>query len=59
MNIYTVRKATQGFANYLIKNNKSKGIAIAYDSRIKSDVFAKEAPVFWRPTVLRYIYIKN
>lgn len=43
MNIYTVRKATQGFANYLIKNNKSKGIAIAYDSRIKSDVFAKEA----------------
>ena len=33
MNIYTVRKATQGLANYIIKNNgQAKGVAIAYDS---------------------------
>ena len=34
MNIYTVRKATQGLANYIVKNNaQEKGVAIAYDSR--------------------------
>ena len=34
MNIYTVRKATQGLANYIIqKGFQSKGVAIAYDSR--------------------------
>lgn len=43
MNIYTVRRATQGFANYLIKNTDNPTMAIAYDSRIKSDVFSKEA----------------
>lgn len=44
MNIYTVRKATQGLANY-IKEQKGeeKGVAIAYDSRIMSPEFAKEA----------------
>ncbi len=44
MNIYTVRKATQGLANYinsLKKDNAS--VAIAFDSRIKSDIFAKES----------------
>ncbi len=40
MNIYMVRKATQGLANYL---GAGKSVAISYDSRIKSDVFAKEA----------------
>ena len=41
MNIYTVRKATQGLANYIIKNNgQEKGIAIAYDSRCMSPEFA-------------------
>lgn len=44
MNLYTVRKATQGLANY-IKQEKGekKGVAIAYDSRNMSKEFAKEA----------------
>ncbi len=42
MNIYTVRKATQGLADY-IKEVGGKSAAIAYDSRIKSDLFAREA----------------
>ena len=42
MNIYTVRKATQGVADYINANFKDGSIAISYDSRIKSDVFAKE-----------------
>jgi len=41
MNVYTVRKATQGLANYLLKHS-GKSVAIAYDSRNKSDVFAKQ-----------------
>ncbi len=44
MNIYTVRQATQGLANYIISQNaQDKGVAIAYDSRIMSPEFAKEA----------------
>ncbi len=43
MNIYTVRKATQGLADYLNESEKAPSVAIAYDSRIKSDLFAKEA----------------
>lgn len=44
MNIYTVRKATQGLANYIIKQGtKDKGVAIAYDSRNMSPEFADEA----------------
>ncbi len=44
MNTYTVRKATQGLANYIIKQGgKDKGVAIAYDSRRKSPEFADEA----------------
>lgn len=44
MNIYTVRKATQGLANYIIKaGEQKKGVAIAYDSRRMSPEFAKEA----------------
>lgn len=44
MNVYTVGKATQGLANYLKKSGKSNlSVAVAYDSRIKSDVFAKHA----------------
>ncbi len=42
MNIYTVRKATQGLADY-IREVGGESAAIAYDSRIKSDLFAKEA----------------
>ena len=44
MNIYTVRQATQGLANYIVsENGQAKGVAIAYDSRIMSPEFAKEA----------------
>lgn len=43
MNIYTVRQATQGLANYLNKNFGDPSVAISFDSRIKSDIFAKEA----------------
>lgn len=44
MNIYTVRKATQGLANYILSlNGQDKGVAIAYDSRIMSPEFAAEA----------------
>lgn len=44
MNIYTVRKATQGLANYILKQGgREKGVAIAYDSRRKSPEFADEA----------------
>lgn len=43
INIYTVRKATQGLANYLKKHTENPRVAIAYDSRIKSDTFAKTA----------------
>ena len=43
MNIYTVRKATQGFADYLNAHYRTAAVAISFDSRIKSDVFAKEA----------------
>ena len=44
MNIYTVRRATQGLANYIIKmNGQDKGVAIAFDSRHMSPEFADEA----------------
>ena len=44
MNIYTVRKATQGLANFIIKENAAdRGVAIAYDSRRMSKEFADEA----------------
>lgn len=44
MNIYTVRRATQGLANYIIKQGaQDKGVAIAYDSRFMSPQFADEA----------------
>ena len=44
MNIYTVRKATQGLSNFIIKENaQDKGVAIAYDSRNMSPEFAQEA----------------
>lgn len=44
MNIYTVRKATQGLANFIIRGQaQGKGVAIAYDSRNMSPEFAEEA----------------
>lgn len=43
MNIYTVGQATQGLANYLNEAFENPSVAIGHDSRIKSDVFAREA----------------
>ncbi len=43
MNVYTVRRATQGLANYVKASFSQPSVAISYDSRIKSDVFAKAA----------------
>ena len=57
MNIYTVRKATQGLANYLNRQGAKTGVAIAYDSRIKSDVFAREsAAVLAANGLTAYLY---
>ena len=43
MNKYTVGKATQGLANFIVKNNvQDKGVVIAYDSRIMSDEFSEQ-----------------
>ena len=44
MNVYTVRKATQGLANYIIKKGaQHKGVALSFDSRNRSEEFAREA----------------
>jgi len=43
LNIYTIRRATQGLSDYVNDSYKNGSVAIAYDSRIKSDVFAKAA----------------
>ena len=43
MNVYTVAKASQGLANYLKNNFAAPSVVIGYDSRIKSDLFAKVA----------------
>lgn len=57
MNIYTVNQATQGIADYLNAEFDSPSVAIAYDSRINSDVFAKEtAGVFAANGIKVYIY---
>ncbi|MBP0979324.1 MAG: phospho-sugar mutase [Oscillospiraceae bacterium] len=57
INIYTVRKISQGLANYLNNNYKNPSIAIAFDSRIKSDEFAKTAAcVFAANKIKVYIF---
>ena len=59
LNIYTVRKASQGLANYILNNFKpeERVLAISYDSRINSDVFAKAAAgVFAANGIKAYIY---
>lgn len=57
MNIYTVRRATQGFADYINEAFENPSVAIAYDSRIKSDTFAKAAAgVFAANGIHVYIY---
>lgn len=54
INAYTIRKATKGLANYLIKNNLKNGVAISYDNRFGSIEFAYEAA-----KVLAYNGIKS
>ena len=58
MNIYTVAKASQGLANYILcEYSDNHSIAIAYDSRIKSDLFSKTAAeVFAANGIKVYIY---
>ncbi|HIV50387.1 MAG TPA: phospho-sugar mutase [Candidatus Faecalibacterium intestinipullorum] len=58
MNIYTVGKASQGYAQYLLKKKKENlSVAIAYDSRIKSEEFARRAAeVFAANGIRAYIY---
>ncbi len=57
MNIYTVRRATQGFADYLNQEYSSPSVAVSYDSRIKSDVFSKAAAEVLAANGIRvYIY---
>lgn len=43
MNVLTVAKASQGLANYLLKNYERPSVVIGFDSRLKSDIFAQEA----------------
>lgn len=43
LNIYTIRRATQGLVNYVKQEYNGGSVAISYDSRIKSDIFAKAA----------------
>lgn len=57
MNIYVVRQATQGLAEYLLNNFKTPSVAIAYDSRNNSEKFAKEtASVLAANGIKVYIY---
>ncbi|MCL2874083.1 MAG: phospho-sugar mutase [Defluviitaleaceae bacterium] len=59
MNVYTVRRATQGFANYILgkKGAKDKGVVIAYDSRRMSPEFALEtALVFNGNGIKTYLF---
>lgn len=57
MNVYTVAQATQGLAQYVLSRSDKPSVAIAYDSRIKSDLFARTtAEVFAANGVKVYIY---
>ncbi len=58
INIFNVRKCTQGLANYIIQKGKqNRGVAIAYDSRLYSDVFALEsALILCKNGIKVYLY---
>ena len=57
MNIYVIRRATQAVADYLNETDLPKTVAIGHDSRIKSDVFAREAAaVFAANGITAYLY---
>ena len=59
MNIYTVGRATQGFADYLVKNFENPSVAIARDSRNKGELFVKTtAAILAANGVTSYVYPK-
>lgn len=60
INIYTVRKATQGLANYICKKNgQEKGVVIAYDSRNNSKEFSKETALVLNANGIKTYLFKN
>ena len=60
MNIYTVRKATQGLANYILKVGAAdRGVAIAYDSRNMSPEFADEAALCLNANGINEVALMN
>lgn len=60
MNLYTVKKATQGLANYICsKNGQDKGVVIAYDSRNNSKEFSKQAALVLNANGIRTYLFKN
>ena len=60
MNIYTVRKATQGLANYICsKNGQTKGVVIAYDSRNNSKQFSHEVSLVLNANGIKTYIFKN
>ncbi len=57
LNVYTIRRATQGLADYVNEAFSNAAVAISYDSRIKSDVFAREAAAVLAANGIKaYIY---
>ena len=57
MNVYIVNKTTQGISQYVNENFENPSVAIAYDSRIKSELFAREsAKVFAANGIKVYLY---
>ncbi len=59
MNRFTVSKASQGVANYLLKNYQNPSIAIAYDSRLLSDEFAKVAAITYASSGVKVYLFKE
>ena len=59
INIYTIRRVSQGIANYLIDNNlHNKGVVVIYDTRISSYIFAKEtALTFAANNIKTYMFL--
>lgn len=60
MNLYTIRKATQGLANYIcLKNAQEKGVVIAYDSRNNSKEFSKETALVLNANGIKTYLFEN
>lgn len=59
MNVYTVKKATQGLAEYILASGEKKSSSYLRDSRIKSDYFSKSAPKFSQQMASRYNIYKE